>query len=402
MSTQDAVFTPLQRLVRSKPYLLASCGVAIFTYQGGRDIINVLLPAIQAEFGLSYTAVGLLAASYDAGYALLLVLGGYMSDKYGQSRVILIGLAWFVLVNSAAGLASSDWLLFGLRFASGFAFASYFASGNSLLAEAFPPSQRGRAIGLHYAGGAAGRCIIPVLAGILTVSVSWRLAFLPLSFTAIVTGILFLLFVKPLPASMPVLSPPWETLRRKVLKNKQLLKVCTIKFFVTFTNMPVIFVPLYLVRTWNMAVSEAALYAGITALIGVPGSPLIGELSDRLGWKNVVMTCLALEVVFLAAFPWVAPGPGLLAILVGFGIVNRSIAVVIAVATRASVPSERGMSLALVNTVGLVAITVISVLGGSIADTAGLLMTFIFLSFVALATFLALGLTRLGKLVLTW
>lgn len=181
-----------------------------------------------------------------------------------------------------------------------------------------------------------------------------------------------------------------------------LLKVCAIQFLVTFTNMAVVFVPLYLVRTWNMPISEAAIYVGIAAFMGIPGSPLVGELSDRLGWKNVVIVCLLVDSLLLAIFPLTAPGPALVAILAGFGVVNRCISVVLAVGTRASVPSERGISPGLINTLALIAMTLLSVLGGAIADAAGLVVTFLFISGVALLTCLAIGVTRLGKLELSW
>ncbi|HLB12701.1 MAG TPA: hypothetical protein VJO15_07060, partial [Dehalococcoidia bacterium] len=71
-------------------------------------------------------------------------------------------------------------------------------------------------------------------------------------------------------------------------------------------------------------------------------------------------------------------------------------------ATRASEPAQRGMSLGLVNTVGLISLTLVSVLGGYIADLAGLLATFLFMSLVAVAFCASLATTRLGRLELRW
>ncbi len=402
MSSSTRVSTPSRGRFASKPYLLAACGAAIFTYQGGRDIVNVLLPAIQVDFGLSYTALGLVAASYDWGHASMLLLGGYLSDRYGKKRCLLIGLAWFILANASIGLSPSPWLLTGLRFATGVAFGTYFVAGNSLLAEAFVPSERGRAIGLHYAGGSAGRFIIPIVGGMITVSLGWQLAFLPLSLTAAVAAVLFLLLRSPAQVSLQATGSAWETLWKIVLRNRQVIKVSAIQFLVIFANMAVIFVPVYLVRTWNLAISEAAIYTGIAALAGIPASPIVGELSDRLGWNRVVMVTLAADGLLLGIFPFVAPGPVLVMVLLGLGIVNRSISVVLAVATRASEPSHRAMSLGLVNTVGLLSLTVLSVLGGYIADVVGLSATFLFIALVAVVSCAVLGTTKLGRLDLRW
>lgn len=385
-----------------KAYLLVTCGMAIFTFQGSRDIINVLLPAIQSDFGLSYTVLGLVAASYDWGHASLLLLGGYLSDRYGKARIILVGLAWFVIASAATGLAPTFWSLIGLRLATGFAFGAYFVAGNSLLAEAFAPSERGRAIGLHYAGGSAGRFTIPLLAGAITISVGWRFAFLPLSLAAVVAAILFF-FLKgpsssPAPAAVSVLDFIW----RRLLRDRQMLKVTLIYSLIVFTNFEIIFVPVYLVRNWGLPVFEAAAYLSLAALVAIPSAPLMGELSDRLGWRTVVMAALAGDVLLLVLFPFVPPGPFLVLALVCLGVANRSLSVSVALATRASEPSARGIALGFVNTAGIFSLTVLSVVGGYVADVAGLASTFFMIAVVALVGCIALLTTRLGQLDLRW
>ena len=385
-----------------KLYLLASGGMAIFTYQGARDMINVLLPAIQTDFGLNYTALGLLAASYDWGHAAVLLLFGYLSDRYGRVRAILVGLAWFVFATAATGLSPSSWSLIALRFTAGFAFATYFVAGNALVADAFPPSGRGRAVGLHYAGGSAGRLVLPLLAGAIAASAGWRVAFLPVSMAGVLALLMFFLVRGPSEPARDHEESPWGVVFGKVLRDKQLRKVTAIYALVVLTNTELVFVPVYLVRTWGLAIFEAAIYLGIAALVAVPSAALLGELSDRLGWKRVLVAALAVDGLLLGAFPFAAPGAALVAVMVGFGIVNRSLSVAVFLATRASEPAQRGMSLGLVNTVGLISLTLVSVLGGYIADLAGLLATFLFMSLVAVAFCASLATTRLGRLELRW
>lgn len=389
-------------ILRSKPYLLACCGMAIFTYQGGRDIISILLAAIQIDFNLNYTALGIIAASYDWGHVAILLMGGYLSDRYGKGRAIFVGLAWFIVANAATGLSSSPWPLIGLRFAAGFAFGTYFVAGNSLLAEAFAPSERGRAIGLHYAGGSGGRLVIPLLAGAITANSSWHLAFLPLSAAAAAAALLLLFLRLPISSPLPVPGSNWKAPWSKVLKNRALFKVSAISFLIMFANSEMVFIPAYLVRTWSLSIFQAALYLGITALVAVPGAPFLGELSDRLGWKKVLVGTLIADALLLALFPAAAPGIGLILVLLGLGIVNCSPYVVVALATRASEPSNRGISLGLFQTTALVSLTISSVLGGYIADLAGLSTTFLFISLVAFASTAILVMTKLGDLELKW
>ncbi|MDP2727006.1 MAG: MFS transporter, partial [Dehalococcoidia bacterium] len=364
-------------------------------------VMNILLPAVQTDFGMSFTALGLLAASYDWGNAVLLILGGYLSDRYGKARLILIGLAWFVVVNAATGLAPSAWSLIGLRFAAGFAFGTYFTAGNSLLAEAFAPAKRGRAIGLHYAGGSVGRFVIPILAGAITTSIGWRPALLPLSVAATAAAVLFIFLKWPTETPVRGAGPSGEALW-KMLKNQEIIKISAVYFLIVFANTEVIFIPVYLVRTWSLTITEAAFYMGIAALVSIPAALILGELSDRLGWKKVVMATLAADGLLLVLFPFAAPGLGLAAVLLGLGIANRCITVGIAMATRASEPAHRAMSLGLINTVGIAALTVLSVLGGYIADIAGLSTVFFFISAVAIVGCIALWVTRLELLALKW
>jgi MFS family permease len=376
--------------------------MAIFTFQGSRDIVNVLLPAIQSDFGLSYTVLGLVAASYDWGHAALLLLGGYLSDRYGKARTILAGLAWFVIASAATGLAPTYWSLIGLRLATGFAFGAYFVAGNSLLAEAFAPSERGRAIGLHYAGGSAGRFAIPLLAGAITISAGWRFAFLPLSLAAVVAAILFFFLKRPSSSPAPAAVSVLDVIWRRLLRDRQMLRVTLIYALVIFTNFEIIFVPVYLVRNWGLPVFEAAAYLSIAALVAIPSAPLMGELSDRLGWRTVVTAALAGDVLLLGLFPFVPPGPLLVLALVCLGVANRSLSVSVALVTRASEPSTRGIARGVVNTVGIISLTVLSVVGGYVADVAGLASTFFMIAVVALAGCIALLTTRLGQLDLRW
>jgi len=174
-----------------KYLILFSCCLSVLTYQGARDIMSVLLPPIQNEFSLNYTQLGVIAGAFDWGFFSSLLIGGYLADKYGRRRMISIGLVWLVVNSLLVTLAATYQQVVLFRFLSAFGFATYFGAANSLIAENFEPSERGKAIGMHYSGGAVGRLLMPLIAAFVVGTMGWREAFYVLVLAAILALIFF-------------------------------------------------------------------------------------------------------------------------------------------------------------------------------------------------------------------
>ncbi|MEU6071656.1 MFS transporter [Streptomyces sp. NPDC047082] len=142
------------------------------------SVLNVVLPDIQREFGLDRAELALLSASYGMSFSGVLLLGGRLSDLYGNRRVFLLGTLVFGASSALAGVSTGLWMLLAARFAQGAGAALAVPAAMALVSVVHPePARYARAMavwgGLAASGGTAGM----LLSGVVASSNSWRWAF---------------------------------------------------------------------------------------------------------------------------------------------------------------------------------------------------------------------------------
>ncbi len=159
-------------------------------------IVANALPPIQASMNASLAGLAWVVDSYILPFAVLLLLAGSLSDRFGRKRLFCAGLVIFSGGASLCGLAPSlVWLNVGQAIcgASGAAIAT---GGMSLLVTAFPdPRQRTRAVGAYAALGGIALSVGPLLGGLLVDSFGWRWIFfinLPVTALALAAGVALL------------------------------------------------------------------------------------------------------------------------------------------------------------------------------------------------------------------
>lgn len=151
-------------------------------------IVNIALPAIQADLGFDDAYRAWVVASYAAAFGGLLLLGGRLSDRIGRKRSIIIGLFGFAAASVMGGLALNLPMLVVARVLQG-AFAALLApSVLALMSDTFrEPRARARAFGVFGAVVASGSAVGLLLGGALTEFADWRWCFfVNLIFVAVV------------------------------------------------------------------------------------------------------------------------------------------------------------------------------------------------------------------------
>lgn len=140
-------------------------------------VVHIALPAIQRDLGASFASLQWIANSYLLALCALLVISGALGDRYGPRRVFLWGIAGFT-VSSVACAASPDstWLIIARTF-QGVAAALMLPQSLSIIARLYPPSQRGRAVGIWSTFASASAAAGPVIGGFLVDSGGWSYAF---------------------------------------------------------------------------------------------------------------------------------------------------------------------------------------------------------------------------------
>lgn len=155
--------------------VLAICCAAQFMVVLDVSIVNVALPQMRHDLGLSVTGQQWVVNAYTLTFAGFLLLGGRAADLFGRRRVFIVGLAVFTVCSLVGGLAQSGAWLITARAAQGVGGAILAPATLSLLTTRFTEAdERRKALGAWSATAASGAVIGVLLGGVLTSALNWR------------------------------------------------------------------------------------------------------------------------------------------------------------------------------------------------------------------------------------
>ncbi|HSJ72552.1 MAG TPA: DHA2 family efflux MFS transporter permease subunit [Acidimicrobiia bacterium] len=183
-----------------KWFVLTAIAMAILLGTIDGSIVNVALPTLTEEFGTSFGVVQWVSLGYLLTQATLTLGFGRLGDMVGKKPIFTAGFAVFTAFSVAAGLAPTVELLILARVFQAVGAAMIFALGFAITTEAFPPTERGKALGINGAMVSIGIIAGPVLGGLLIDLASWRLIFLvnlPIGIIGTITAIRFVPNTRP-------------------------------------------------------------------------------------------------------------------------------------------------------------------------------------------------------------
>jgi MFS family permease len=155
-------------------------------------ILNVALPTLQEEFDASASGLQWMVDSYLLVFAGVLLVSGTLGDRLGRKRALQAGVSIFGLASLGALVADSAGQVIAVRALMGVGAALIMPATLSIIANVFPPAERGKAIGIWAALAALGIGLGPLPGGVLLEWFDWSAVFLvnvPFALAALLLGI---------------------------------------------------------------------------------------------------------------------------------------------------------------------------------------------------------------------
>jgi MFS family permease len=280
---------------------LAVCGGAHALHDGFTDLLNVLYPLLQAQFGLTYAAIGALKTVYSGAMASGQIPSGWLAGKLGGVYVLAGGTALIAVGYGLAGLTGSLYgVIVGLLLA-GLGGATQHPIASTLVAGAFPAQRSRAALGTYNFTGDVGKVALPAVFALVAAALGWRQAMMVTAAIAVVgAGLIFLTLQS---AEMAAKAKGGTA-----IEGRDRPWAFWLLFAIHVADSAVrsgflIFLPFMLqakgadLPTIGLALS--LLFAG-----GAAGKLVMGWLGARLGVvRSVVLTEVATTVLILALLP---------------------------------------------------------------------------------------------------
>ena len=172
----EAATAPSQ-IVANRGAITACVILAVIMQALDTTIANVALPYIQGSVSASADQINWVLTSYIVAAAIMTPPSGYIANRFGRKRILLVSIGGFVFASVLCGLAQSLTQIVGFRLLQGFFGAALVPLSQAILLDIYPPEERGSAMALFGVSVMVGPVLGPVIGGWLTENISWRWVF---------------------------------------------------------------------------------------------------------------------------------------------------------------------------------------------------------------------------------
>jgi MFS family permease len=270
---EPGVKSPIPRAAWTR---LAACTAAAALLQLDGTLITVALPSVAHGLHVKGSATSAVLSAYFGAYALLLIPGGELVDRFGPRRLALTGLALFAVGAAAGALASNFTELIIARVIQGAGAGLVSPAALAGAVSGFPAERRGSALGIWGASAGMSNLLGPLLGGLLTVAFGWRAdwwALIPLTLAAA------LAIAKLVPSVVHADDGGGNPSMNRIVLAATLIAALTFAVMIGAFYIA----EQYLQRVAGFSALGASGALVIVALLVGAAAPLAGKLVDRHG-----------------------------------------------------------------------------------------------------------------------
>ena len=288
---------------RSPRRTLAVCGGAHALHDGFTDLLNVLYPLLQAQFGLSYAAIGALKAVYSGAMACGQIPSGWLAGRWGGVTVLASGTALVAVGYGLAGFTGSLYGVVAGLLLAGLGGSTQHPIAATLVASAFPGLRSRAALGTYNFTGDVGKVALPALFALIAASLGWRQAVLVTAAIAVAGSGVILATLQSGEAQTEATKS-----ESKAVAGQDRPWAFWLLFFIHIADSAVrsgflIFLP-FLLRAKGADLPTIGLALSLLFAGGAAGKLVMGWVGARLGVvSSVVLTEVATTAMILALLP---------------------------------------------------------------------------------------------------
>ena len=362
---------------------LTVCGGAHALHDGFTDLLNVLYPLLQAQFGLSYAAIGALKTVYSGAMATGQIPSGMLAERFGGVRVLALGTALIAVGYGFAGLSGSLYGVIAGLLLAGLGGSTQHPIASSLVAAMYHGRQSRTALGTYNFTGDVGKVLLPALFAMVAASLGWQQAMIVMAAFAVLGAGIIIASLKPI-----ILHGKAEP--SKAIAGQDRPWACWLLFSIHIADDLVrtgflIFLP-FLLRDKGADLPTIGLGLSLLFAGGAAGKLVMGWVGLRLGVvPSVVLTEVATTLLVLSLLPLSLDFALVLLPVVGL-MLNGTSSVLYGTVPEFVSPEKRTRAFAIFYTGGSVAGATGPLLFGLLGDVVGLATALAAVACVALTT----------------
>jgi MFS transporter, FSR family, fosmidomycin resistance protein len=384
-SSEPAAASPTAK--RDQRRALGVASGAHVLHDGYTDLIWLALPIWQAEFGLSYAAVGFLRTIFSGTMASLQIPASLLAERVGTATVLALGTALCGLCYCLAGVSAGFVLLLAALLLGGIGASTQHPLASALVARAFAGPRSMTAFGTYNFAGDIGKVALPAAATALLLVMPWRPAYALLGLIGIVAGIAIFILTPRLatePAEVVARSDQDQSAKRRFKPGYFLLLSIGAIDSVTRAGF-LVFLPFLLIGKGG-SVTTAGFALTLVFLGGAAGKLACAWIGARFGVIGTILITEGLTAVGMLAV-LVLPLTASLALLPLFGIVlNGTSSTTYGSVPQFAEPSDRNRAFSWFYTGTLGAGALGPTLAGFVGDIAGVPTSVMLIAALVLTT----------------